>query len=83
MESVLDVLVHLLEEQSDRVRVVIGVIFALLASGAVALTVWQTLEGLAARRVENRQQARDALITALVCAGLALELIVAAVLAFL
>ena len=75
MESVLDVLVHLLEEQSDRVRVVIGVIFALLASGAVALTVWQAREVLAARQAGNSQQARDALITALVCAGLALELI--------
>jgi multisubunit Na+/H+ antiporter MnhC subunit len=81
MDSVLDHLVDLLEDRGESVRMVLGVIFALLASGAVALTAWQAREGLAARQAGNRPQTRDALITALVCTGLAIELAIAALLA--
>jgi hypothetical protein len=82
MKGALHVLIYVLGERGETVRTGLGVIFALGATGAVALAAWQVREAVTARRVGNRVQVHDAAITSLVCTGLALELAAAAAVAF-
>ena len=70
-----------MDEFLEGLRAGLGVAFAIGAAASVVLAGWQLQEARGGRRAGARQHARDALITALVCGGLAVELLIAAVLA--